>query len=493
MFTGEVFWGDPESGLSPGPIAGHALESFLEADPADDTIPPIPKGVADLLKSCFQENPDDRPVDFKQIADELKEIYLHQVEQEYPIENPIAPIELSDVLNNKALSFLELGMESKAEELWREALKLDPHHLESTYNSGLRGWREGSMTDDVLVNRLEEIKKSPKTDSRVHELLGMVQLERLNPVGAVVSFKNALAESPKNGLILNALTICKELNEKITIQPRVFEDLGEPVSSVCLSIDGSLALSGTYDGIVRLWDVTSGHCLSVFQGHSHSVQALCISRDKRRALSGSRDATIRIWDIASGECEGTLEGHKDAVSSVCLSEDGRWALSGSYDRTVRLWEVSSRQCTKTIAAHEGWVKCIALSSDGRVAISGGDDNVIRFWNLATGTCFHSETCLGWVSAASISPDANYALTGNFGKTLLMWNVSRGTLERSFIGHQSPIDDAALSSDARWAISLSGGMIRVWGGIKWTLFAKFRPSRVTFYFLQRKHDQNSSRK
>ncbi|MCK4814832.1 tetratricopeptide repeat protein, partial [bacterium] len=38
---------------------------------------------------------------------------------------------------------LDLGRRQEAERLFEEALKLDPRHLESTYNRGLLHWRSG--------------------------------------------------------------------------------------------------------------------------------------------------------------------------------------------------------------------------------------------------------------------------------------------------------------------------------------------------------------
>src|ERR1044072_7124848 len=43
------------------------------------------------------------------------------------------------------------------------------------------------------------------------------------------------------------------------------------ISSVRLNPDSKLALSGSDDRTVRLWDVESGHCLRVLEGHTLGV------------------------------------------------------------------------------------------------------------------------------------------------------------------------------------------------------------------------------
>ena len=67
----------------------------------------------------------------------------------------------------------------------------------------------------------------------------------------------------------------------------------------------------TYDGTVRLWDVETGRCLRVLEGHTDYVWSVAWSVDGRRALSGSNDNTVRLWDVETGRCLRVLEGHTD--------------------------------------------------------------------------------------------------------------------------------------------------------------------------------------
>src|SRR5207253_2409941 len=80
---------------------------------------------------------------------------------------------------------------------------------------------------------------------------------------------------------------------------------------------------------------------SVLAGHTSYVISVSFGPDGRLALSGSDDKTLRLWDVSSGRCVRALEGHTDKVFSVSFSPDGRFALSGSMDRTLRLWEVAT--------------------------------------------------------------------------------------------------------------------------------------------------------
>jgi WD40 repeat protein len=102
--------------------------------------------------------------------------------------------------------------------------------------------------------------------------------------------------------------------------------------------------------------------------------------------SGSDDHTIKLWQVSSGECVSTLEGHQNWVMSVAFSPDGKQLASGSDDHTIKLWQVSSGECVSTLEGHENWVMSVAFSPDGKQLASGSSDATNRIWDVATGDC-----------------------------------------------------------------------------------------------------------
>jgi WD40 repeat protein len=55
-------------------------------------------------------------------------------------------------------------------------------------------------------------------------------------------------------------------------------------------------------------------------GHSGPVLALTGGTTNTNiVVSGSRDFTARLWDIETGQCTGLLEGHVAAVRDVAFS------------------------------------------------------------------------------------------------------------------------------------------------------------------------------
>jgi small GTP-binding protein len=144
----------------------------------------------------------------------------------------------------------------------------------------------------------------------------------------------------------------------------------------------ALPFSGSSDTAVRVWDVETGRCMRILEGHTDSVTSVAWGRDNRRSLSGAADKTVRVWDVETGRCLRILEGHTANIQSVAWSADQRYVLSGADDRTARLWDAETGQCLVVLKGHSGSVVSVAWSTDPCRAFSGGDDHSIRIWNLS---------------------------------------------------------------------------------------------------------------
>ena len=75
-------------------------------------------------------------------------------------------------------------------------------------------------------------------------------------------------------------------------------------------------------------------CIYVLHGHTSTIRSLRVLHNRPIAVSGSRDSTLRVWDVQRGKCLRILAGHHESVR--CLDVCGDRVVSGSYDSTCRV-------------------------------------------------------------------------------------------------------------------------------------------------------------
>ena len=117
-------------------------------------------------------------------------------------------------------------------------------------------------------------------------------------------------------------------------------------------------------------------------GKHGQVWGVALTADGNRAASGGLDGVVRLWDVTTGRELCCLEGHKEATSLLAFAPDGR-LVSSSWDKTIRIWDTDKATCLEIIegtcdlrAAAEG------ASRFPLLAIAGGSETVIK--DLATG-------------------------------------------------------------------------------------------------------------
>ncbi|MDO5708543.1 MAG: serine/threonine-protein kinase [Coriobacteriales bacterium] len=106
----------------------------------------VPLPVQILLVRCIAEHVGS----FSEVEIELEKAYHDVVGAAYPRPMPQAATDTVESLNNRALSFLDLGKRSVAQTIWQEVLERNPDATHAIYNSELTKLIEqGEATSDV--------------------------------------------------------------------------------------------------------------------------------------------------------------------------------------------------------------------------------------------------------------------------------------------------------------------------------------------------------
>jgi WD40 repeat protein len=118
--------------------------------------------------------------------------------------------------------------------------------------------------------------------------------------------------------------------------------------------------------------------------HPHEVFDMIISPDSKRVVTGSLDGIVRVWNAETKACLLELKGHRNLVTSVAFSPDGRLIASGSDDDSVRVWNVETGE--RVVAfdfVHR--LSLLGFSADGKFIMTSvrNSHGTVMLWDVAT--------------------------------------------------------------------------------------------------------------
>ena len=243
--------------------------------------------------------------------------------------------------------------------------------------------------------------------------------------------------------------------------------------SLAFSPDGRRIVCGSYQGVLKIWDLVTSQELQTLKGSkSCFVEAVALSADGRWAVSGYNDNTLIVWDLKTHQEPRILSGHDDPIKSVVVTEDSRWIVSGSNDKTLKVWDIETGDLVHNLEGHTGAVTAVGLSQDGHRAVSGSEDKTLKVWDLETGN--ELRTLKGHqhsVAAVALSADGRRVVSYSADDTLKVWDLvdweqlqTLGSQEHSIVdlsNLREKVSALALSLDGHRAVSASVDGVKVW--------------------------------
>ena len=238
------------------------------------------------------------------------------------------------------------------------------------------------------------------------------------------------------------------------------------------SPDGQMLASKEMNGLIRLWDVSTGTLLNTLPGIPRSFvqdgqsDSLRFSPDGQMLASGSTDS-IRLWDVSTGALRKILNNSPSlfSVNSVSFSSDGQTLASGSRNG-IWLWDVPTGAPLRLLyRAFSDNVYSVSFSPDGQTLASGHErKDGVRLWDVATGTLLHTfDGHTDSVNSVHFSPNGLRVISGSGDSTVRLWDVATGVLLKTLTGHTDSVNSVHFSPNGQTLASTSPeeGTVLLW--------------------------------
>jgi WD40 repeat protein len=253
--------------------------------------------------------------------------------------------------------------------------------------------------------------------------------------------------------------------------------------------DGTRVITASYDGTVRVWDVTPLHELFAHSVHGGMVYDVAYSPDGRLLATAGRDGNAILWAAESGDPVQVLAGHSDVVNGVAFSPGGQLLATTGADRSVILWETATGQKLRALIGHDAdrpggtpmfrGVMAAAFSPQCMDAVGAvaaqcplatvGLDGQLIIWDALTGQrLFGYQEAIGGLKSVAFSPDGKLLAIGSTGQpedtigTATVLDAASGEILSTMPGHAGWVWDLAFSPEGeRLATVDFWGVGRVW--------------------------------
>ena len=298
------------------------------------------------------------------------------------------------------------------------------------------------------------------------------------------------------------------------------------IDRVAFSLDGRACCTAGRDGVIREWDVASGHLIQThdiseelgaldspsedgwlermrLQQFSEIWPSPDASLSAQRASDrrgyfvrdvatdeivhelpgfpqesgreafwmpdGNRLVTssgpiVHVWDTSTWQERATLVGHEDRILQVASFGEGRWLATASWDRTVRLWDLHRPGRENRNEVGKSLVRSLAFHPSGELVACALDEGKVVIGDIVQRRTLRTFPIGGHRTTVAFSPDGRRLATGRDDGKLRLWDAETGELLRTLEGHHGLINHLAFHPDGIW-IATAGAdhTLRLWDG------------------------------
>jgi WD40 repeat protein len=175
--------------------------------------------------------------------------------------------------------------------------------------------------------------------------------------------------------------------------------------AVSVAASSTIVAASDAEGIIHLWERTTGAPLASLSGHLYAADALAFTPDGDVLASGDRSGIIRLWDVAARAERAVLPG-TSSVAALAFEGDAlvaatraglmRWPLTGGDPIVIAVPPPAQIVAERRAAEGAGW--SATVEEDGALIVhdaNGGRRTVGHFTTAVEAVSFTAQGVMGW--------------------------------------------------------------------------------------------------
>ncbi|XP_028852972.1 guanine nucleotide-binding protein subunit beta-like protein 1 [Denticeps clupeoides] len=194
-----------------------------------------------------------------------------------------------------------------------------------------------------------------------------------------------------------------------------------------------LLFSGSSNGAVHIWDLTTRRSQKVLKGHADSSILWLDSLSRENLISQGRDMRVCLWSLAEGRADVTDSLFADSVGfcqcSLMQGGQGTWLLAHPTDcmEEVKVIELPTKAPLGSLKPESklGMVMCMKLlqTNSGPMLVAGYEDGTLVLWDVSQRRPLSSlKAHLEPVMSLDFDPSRLKGVSGSAEQTICSWTL-----------------------------------------------------------------------
>ncbi|XP_044750724.1 sterol regulatory element-binding protein cleavage-activating protein isoform X2 [Coccinella septempunctata] len=155
----------------------------------------------------------------------------------------------------------------------------------------------------------------------------------------------------------------------------------QPIS--CMECEGGSVITGSLDHTLKLSKLEDGRPVYTLHGHCGPITCMFIDALKPSLSgSGSQDGMLCIWDLSTGTCLYNIQAHNGCITSLTYSPS--YVISLATDDKMCVWERFQGHLLTTIQISQTFSSPLTMLAPHLVVTARTDS--LAIWDCRSGQC-----------------------------------------------------------------------------------------------------------